>query len=168
MPTGAAGTPEHPDRIAGDAYCVYSWAANVIEVAVDTETGEVTCIGATCAVDAGRVINRQSAEGQIEGGVTQGLGFALMEEHVLRDGRVLNPKLSSYIIPSIGDVPAITPVLVEVPYSKGPFGAKSLGELPVMGIGGAIINAVASATGAWLPELPATPERVLEMLDAAG
>ncbi|RMG11361.1 MAG: xanthine dehydrogenase [Planctomycetota bacterium] len=144
----------------GKAYEVYTYATNVCEVEVDTETGEVRVLGLVAAHDLGKAINPTLAEGQIEGGTLQGLGFALSEEMHLRQGVILNPRFATYIIPTALDAPEITPVLVEHPYSGGPYGAKGIGEPPIMGIAPCVTNAIRNATGARLREVPATPERV--------
>lgn len=156
----------------GNPYVTYTWSANTVEVEVDTETGEVRPIKAVSGHDVGKVINPQTGEGQIEGGVLQGLGYGLVEEHLLRDGRILNNQFSTYIIPTPMDAPEIVPIIVEHAYPWGPFGAKGLGETPLIGVAPAVVNAIAHALGgavtsrealrAGLREIPATPERVWE------
>jgi CO/xanthine dehydrogenase Mo-binding subunit len=111
----------------GDAYICYSFSANVVELEVDTETGQTRVVSVDSAHDTGKVINPTTGEGQVEGGVVQGLGWALVEEHVLKDGRILNDQFSTYIIPTPLDVPEIRAILVEHPYTWGPYGAKGLG-----------------------------------------
>ena len=108
----------------GRPYAVYGYGAQMVELQVDTALGTVTLIKITAAHDLGRVINPTLAEGQIEGGIAQGIGMALMEEYI--PGRTDN--LHDYLIPTIGDVPEIETILVEVPDPEGPFGAKGLGE----------------------------------------
>ena len=144
----------------GDAYICYSFSANVVELEVDTETGETRVLGVHSGHDAGRVINPTTGEGQVEGGVVQGLGYALVEEHALQDGRILNDQFSTYIIPTPLDTPEIRALLVEHPYPWGPFGAKGLGETPIIAVAPAVTAAIQHATGARLSEIPATPERV--------
>jgi CO/xanthine dehydrogenase Mo-binding subunit len=148
----------------GEAYICYSFSANVVEAEVDTVTGETRVTKVHSAHDAGRVINPTTAEGQVEGGVMQGLGYALMEEHVVRDGRILNDQFSTYIIPTPMDTPEIKSILVEHHYPWGPYGAKGLGETPIIGVAPAVTGAIAHATGARLNEIPATPERVFAAL----
>jgi len=116
------------------------------------------------AHDAGRVLNPTTAEGQVEGGVLQGLGYALMEEHVLKDGRIANDRFSTYVIPSAKDAPEIKTILVEHQYPWGPYGAKGLGEAPIVGVAPAVTAAIAHAAGVRLDEIPATPERVMAAL----
>jgi len=102
----------------------------------------------------------------VEGGVVQGLGYALVEEHALKDGRILNDQFSTYIIPTPLDVPEIRPILVEHPYAWGPYGAKGLGETPVIAVAPAVTAAIHHAAGIRLDEIPATPERVWAALQA--
>ena len=105
------------------------------------------------------------APGQIQGGSAQGLGYALLEDVVMRDGRMANAQLTNYIIPTTVDSPPIKVVLLQQPYSGGPWGAKGLGELPMNGIGSAVVAALRQATGAWFDGIPVTPERVLAALE---
>jgi CO/xanthine dehydrogenase Mo-binding subunit len=145
----------------GDAYPAYGWAAAVAHVDVDLDTGEVHVRDIVAADDVGRVIHPILAEGQVEGGTLQAVGYATIEEIKLRDGRYLNDRLATYIIPTSLDAPRISTILVEAPYSGAPHGAKGLGELP-MDVGApAVVAAIHDATGAWITELPASPERIL-------
>jgi CO/xanthine dehydrogenase Mo-binding subunit len=113
------------------------------------------------AHDVGKAINPMGIEGQIDGGIVQGLGFALMEELQQADGRLGNATLEGYIVPMAVDVPEIVPIIVEVPEPTGPYGAKGVGEPPCGPIAAAVANAIADATGVRLTRLPMTPERVL-------
>ncbi|MCK4511218.1 xanthine dehydrogenase family protein [bacterium] len=144
----------------GNAYAVYSYATHVAEVEVDTETGQVSVVRVTAAHDVGRVLNPVTLEGQIEGGVLQGIGMALYEQMKTEGGAVVTPDFSTYIIPTAMDTPEIRTAFVEHPYSKGPFGAKGIGETPAMPGAVAIANAVSNALGVRFHELPLTPERV--------
>jgi CO/xanthine dehydrogenase Mo-binding subunit len=144
----------------GEAYICYTFSANVVELEVDTETGESRVLAVHSGHDVGTVINPTTGEGQVEGGVLQGLGYALCEEHVLRDGRILNDQFSTYIIPTPMDTPEIRTILVEDPFPWGPYGAKGLGETPIIGVAPAVTNAIRHAAGVRLREIPATPERV--------
>ena len=148
----------------GDAYPAFGWAACVVRVDVDLDTGEVRVRDVVAADDIGRVIHPVLAEGQVEGGTLQAIGYATIEEIKLRDGRYLNDRLATYIIPTALDAPRISTILVEAPFSGVPHGAKGVGELP-MDVGApAVIAAIADATGVWIADLPASPERILAAL----
>jgi CO/xanthine dehydrogenase Mo-binding subunit len=148
----------------GDAYPAYGWAACVVEVDVDLDTAEVAVRDVVAVDDVGRVIHPTLAEGQVEGGTLQAVGYATIEEIKLRDGRYLNDRLATYLIPTALDAPRITSILVEAPFSGAPHGAKGVGELP-MDVGApAVVAAIHDATGAWVTELPATPERILDAM----
>ncbi|HET9535127.1 MAG TPA: molybdopterin cofactor-binding domain-containing protein, partial [Mesorhizobium sp.] len=147
----------------GRPYAVYGYGAQIAELEVDLALGTVKLIKITAAHDVGKAINPVLVEGQIEGGIAQGIGMALMEEYV--PGRTEN--LHDYLIPTIGDVPPIETILVEVPDPEGPFGAKGLGEHVLIPTAPAILNAIRHATGALVTTLPATPSRVLAAIRAA-
>ena len=144
----------------GNPYGQYGYGAQLMELTVDTKLGTVTLDRLTTAHDVGRAINPQLIEGQIEGGATQGIGMALMEEFI--PGVAEN--LHDYLIPTFGDIPAFEHHIVEVPDAEGPFGAKGLGEHVLIPTAPAILNAIRDATGAVVTELPATPDRVLAAL----
>ena len=146
----------------GNPYAVYGFGAQMVELEVDTRLGTTRLIKITAAHDLGRAINPQLAEGQIEGGIAQGIGMALMEEYI--PGRTDN--LHDYLIPTIGDVPPIESLLIEVPDPDGPFGAKGLGEHVLIPTAPAILNAIRHATGAVVTRLPALPHRVLAAIKA--
>ena len=150
----------------GEAYICYSFSANIVEVEVDTETGETRVLRVHSGHDTGRVINPTTGEGQVEGGVVQGLGYALVEEHATRDGRILNDQFSTYIIPTTLDTPDIRSILVEAEFPWGPYGAKGLGETPIIAVAPAVTSAIHHAAGVRLHEIPATPERVWTALRA--
>lgn len=145
----------------GDAYPIYAWACTIADVDVDMTTGEVRVTDLTTAVDCGKALHPIMAEGQIEGGSLQAVGWATIEEIKMKDGAYQNDRLATYLIPTALDAPRIKTILVENPYSRGPFGAKGIGELPMDGPAPAIIAAIRDATGVWLDEIPATPEKVL-------
>jgi CO/xanthine dehydrogenase Mo-binding subunit len=147
-------------RYVGDAYATYAWAATAVEVEVDLATFEVAILRVTSAQDVGRAIHPRLAEGQLEGGIAQALGWGLFEEVALRDGRMANGQLTNYILPTAIDTPPIDLVLLERPYAHGPFGAKGIGELPMDGGAPAAVNAIADALGVELDRIPATPERI--------
>lgn len=141
----------------GKPYAVYGYGAQIVELEVDMKLGTVRLIRITAAHDVGKAINPLLAEGQIEGGIAQGIGLALMEEYI--PGRTEN--LHDYLIPTIGDVPPIESILIEVPDPEGPFGAKGLGEHVLIPTAPAILNAIRDATGVLVRRLPATPSRIL-------
>jgi CO/xanthine dehydrogenase Mo-binding subunit len=148
----------------GDAYPAYGWAAAVAKVDVDLDTAEVTIREFFAADDIGHVIHPVLAEGQVEGGSLQAIGYATIEEMKLVDGRYQNDRLATYLIPTALDAPRIRTTLVEKPFSGAPHGAKGVGELP-MDVGApAVVAAIHDATGAWIHDLPATPERILAAL----
>ena len=148
----------------GDAYPAFGWAACVATVDVDLDTGEVTSATSSPPTTSARVIHPVLAEGQVEGGTLQAIGYATIEEIKLRDGRYLNDRLATYIIPTALDAPRITSILVEAPFGGAPHGAKGVGELP-MDVGApAVVAAIHDATGAWIHDLPACPERILAAL----
>lgn len=160
----------HWDQVhfKGDSYPGYSWSANVAEVEVDPLTCELTVTKVTATVDVGRVINPLSATGQVEGGLTQALGYAVMEKiGTGKDGLYDAARLQTYIIPTALDIPDYDVKFVEYPYSFAPPGAKGLGELPMDGLAPAIANAVEAATGVRIRSLPLTPEAIFEALHAS-
>ncbi len=145
----------------GDAYPVYSYAAAVADVDVDLDTGEVAVRSVTAVDDAGRIVNPVLAAGQVEGGTLQAVGYATIEEMQSDNGRYVNDRLATYLIPTATDAPRIEAILVEEPFSGVPHGAKGLGELPLDVGAPAVVAAIHDATGVWVDELPATAERVL-------
>jgi len=144
----------------GDAYGTYGWACDVAEVEVDRDTYEVKPIALTSVHEIGRAIHPILALGQIEGGTAQGIGWALLEDVVMRDGRMANAQLTNYIVPTTLDTPAMDVVILENPYPHGPFGAKGVGEMPIDGPAPAVINALRHA-GFAVTAIPATPERLM-------
>lgn len=152
------------DKYEGDAYGAYAWAVYVAEVTVDTTTFETRVDDFVAVQEVGKVIHPVLATGQIEGGVAQGIGWALYENVVWRDGRMANSQMTNYIMPTSMDLPAIRVFFEERPYAYGPAGAKGIGELPIDGPGPAIANAIAQAVGANVTSLPVTPEVLMEAL----
>jgi CO/xanthine dehydrogenase Mo-binding subunit len=148
------------DTYRGSAYGTFGWACDVIEVERDPVTEEIRPIRVTTAQEIGKAIFPIGARGQIEGGTAQGLGYALTEEVVMRDGAMANAQLTNYIVPTTMDTPPMDVVLVEKPYAHGPFGAKGVGEMPFDGVAPAVVNAIRSL-GIDIREVPATPERVM-------
>jgi CO/xanthine dehydrogenase Mo-binding subunit len=145
----------------GVAYATYAWGADVVEVEVDAETLEIRPVEATVVCEVGKAIHRKLCVGQIEGGTLQAVAWAYMEEVKLENGRYLNDRLATYIIPTAKDSPRIRVHLLERPYEGGPFGAKGVGELPMDGGAPATVGAIENATGIVPDEIPATPERLL-------
>jgi len=142
------------------------FAASVAEVAVDPETGQVYLTRLTTAQDVGKAINPLSVEGQIQGAATQSAGMALWEQVMYDEhGQVRNPSLLDYHMPTAADVPMIETILVEAPGGDGPYGAKGVGEPPIIPLATAVANAVAAAIGTRLCDLPLTPERVWRALN---
>ena len=148
------------DAYRGDAYGSYGWGCDVVEVEVDPVTYQATPVAFTTVHEIGRAIHPLLAAGQIEGGSSQGLGYALLEEVVMRDGRMANAQLTNYIIPTTLDTPPMTVRILERPYKHGPFGAKGVGEMPIDGPAPAVINALRHA-GVVISEIPATPEKIM-------
>ena len=143
----------------------YGYVAQAVQVEVDTETGFVRVLRVTSADDVGKAINPRLIEGQIEGAVAQAQGWTIQENFQTKDGRVLTPNLSTYLIPGILDVPTrVDSVILEYPDSDGPWGARGMAEMPFIPLAPAIIAAVHDATGVWFDELPLTPWRVLDAL----
>ncbi|MFQ5911887.1 MAG: xanthine dehydrogenase family protein molybdopterin-binding subunit [Nitrospinota bacterium] len=150
----------------GNSSIAYPFAAQVAEVEVDAETGEVRVIQMWAAHDSGRILNRLTAEGQVEGGVLQGVGWALMEEFKFEGGRVANPNFYDYRVPTMSDFLPIHVDFVDNIEPRGPYGAKGLGEPCIVPTAAAIANAVSHAIGARVTSLPITAEKVLELLRA--
>jgi CO/xanthine dehydrogenase Mo-binding subunit len=161
---GFPGIVWDDEAYRGDAYPAYSWACAIAAVDVDTDTGEVRVRSVVQAADAGRIINRVLAEGQVEGGTLQAVGYATLEEIQVLDGRYRNDRLATYLVPTALDAPRIETLFVERPFGGVPHGAKGLGELPMDVPAPAVIAAIHDATGAWITDLPATPEKVLAAL----
>ncbi len=144
----------------GDAYEAYGYAAAVVDLEVDKLTFEVTLRRVTLAADIGRVVNPVLAAGQVIGGAAQGLGYALLENPVYKDGAMQNAQLTNYIIPTAKDLPQIDVAFTPALYSLGPYGAKGVGELPMDIPGPAVADAVHDATGLWITSLPVLPEKI--------
>ncbi len=148
----------------GDAYAAYIYATQVADVEVDTETGEVTVLRVGAAHDCGKAINPQNVEQQIEGAIAQGLGYAIMEEVVLQNGKTTTPSFTKYLLPTSQDVPEVITYIVEDEAPNGPFGAKGVGEGAIIPTAAAIVNAVYDAIGVRIFDLPITPEKILAAL----
>ena len=158
-------TPFEPETGRATPNFAYAYSAQAVEVEVDTETGRVRVLKVVAADDVGQAINPMLVEGQIEGAVVQAQGYALLEDLRVKDGRILTDQLSTYLIPTILDIPdQVESVIVEVPDPNGPWGARGVGELPFLPTAPAIAAAVHDATGVWFDEFPLTAERVLRGL----
>jgi CO/xanthine dehydrogenase Mo-binding subunit len=153
------------EKYQGDAYGAYGWAVYVAEVSVDTRTAEVRVEDFVAVQEVGTIINPVLAAGQVESGVAQGIGFALYENVVWQQGRMINGQMTNYIMPTSMDVPPIRVWFEEVPYERGPAGAKGIGELPLDGTAPAIANAIAHATGIDVRKIPVTPDVLAEMME---
>ncbi len=150
----------------GNISAAYGFGAQAIEVEVDLETGKVKPLRVISAHDVGRAINPMYVEGQIEGGVVMGLGYALLEELQVREGRVLNPTLLDYRLLTALDAPQIESVIIETDDPEGPFGAKGVGEMGTNPTAAAVANAIYDAVGVRITQLPITPERVLRAVES--
>ena len=144
------------------------FATHICDVEVDRETGHVTVLRYTAVQDVGRAIHPSYVEGQIQGGVTQGVGWALNEEYIYdAKGRLENPGFLDYRVPVASDMPMIETVLVEVPNPRHPFGARGVGEVPIVPPMAAVGNAIRAAIGLRMPDLPMSPPKLRAALDAA-
>ena len=142
-----------------------TFGAQVAEVEVDEVTGQVEVLEYWAAHDVGRAINTSAVEGQIQGGIVQMIGYALTEEMLWDNGRLINPTMMDYKIPGMADVPyKIHPLIVEVPEETAPYGAKGVAEICAVGAAPAIVNAIQNAVGVRVTQIPATPERVLKAM----
>jgi len=161
-------TPYDPETGKSEPNFAYGYVAQAAEVEVDVETGHVRLLRVWCADDVGIAVNPQLVQGQIEGAVVQAQGYVILENFVQKDGRVLTPDLSTYLIPTVFDVPQeVHSLILEYSDPIGPFGARGVGEMPYLPLAPAVIAAVHDATGVWFDEFPLTPERVLQQLKQA-
>ncbi|MEJ2447835.1 MAG: molybdopterin-dependent oxidoreductase, partial [Anaerolineales bacterium] len=143
----------------------YGYVAQAVELQVDMDTGQITVEKVYSTHDVGRAINPDQLRGQIEGGVVQALGYVLTENFIQENGFVKTDKLSTYLIPSVMDIPEVLhSVVMENPDPNGPFGALGMAEMPYISLAPAVIAALHDATGVWFNDFPLTPQRVLEGL----
>jgi len=143
----------------------YAYAAQAMEIEVDTETGNIKVLRVVAGDDLGKAINPQQVEGQIEGAIVQAQGYTMMENYQTKDGYVLSDELSTYLIPTIWDIPEkLEIVMLEKPHPEGPWGARGVGEPPFLSFAPAFAAALYDATGVWFDDFPLTPERVLRGL----
>ena len=158
-------TPYAPETGVSTPNVAYGHCAQVADLEVDTETGHIRVINMISTSDIGKAINPQQVEGQIEGGTVQTLGYALMEDFIHKDGYVQTSELSTYLIPTVWDIPVnFKTVIVEYGDPNGPWGARGVGEMMTVPTAAAVTAAVHDATGVWFDEIPLTPERVLRGL----
>lgn len=156
-----------PENLRGDLFPDFTFSAHAVEVAVDTETGEITVLKSVGCHDVGRAINPTAVEGQVQGGSAQGIGWALMEEVKVEEGVTQSPSFSEYLIPTAKDLPKTQAIILESGTGVGPLGAKGIGEPSLTPAAPAVANAVADAIGVRVTDLPITAEKVLESLDRA-
>jgi CO/xanthine dehydrogenase Mo-binding subunit len=161
-------TPLDRETGAGTPNYCYGYSAQAVEVEVDLTTGVTRVLRIISVHDVGRAINHQQVEAQIEGCLAQAVGYALTENFVVRDGKILTPHFSSYLLPTTLDVPAdIVPVILELADPNGPYGARGVAEMPLVPFAPAVAAAIYDATGAWVNDLPMTPERILAAISEA-
>lgn len=165
------GSKPHDEPVEGGfaegTYPTFAFGTHVAEVEIDPDTGQVATVGYTACHDVGKAINPLALEGQIEGGITQGLGGSLWEEILITNGKIKNPNFVDYRLSTTLDTPAIAIDLVEQPDQLGSFGARGVGEHPIVGPGPAIANAVAAVAGVDITQIPVTPERLTTAIDRA-
>ena len=160
---------KHQDKqFKGDVSAAYAWATQVCEVEVDTATGIVRLLKVTGAHDVGRVLNRLGIEGQVEGGVVMGMGYALTENLVVENCTVRNPNFRDYKLVTAPEIPEMDVSFIETMDGEGPQGAKGIGEAPAICMAAAVANAIYNATGTRIYALPFTPENVYRALHGAG
>lgn len=164
-----ATTPYDPETGRSNPNFAYGYLAQFVEVEVDLETGLIEVTRVVSAHDVGKALNPKLVEGQVEGAVVQALGYAVMENLVTQEGRILNPYLSTYLIPTIWDIPReVKSVILEFAEPNGPWGARGMAEMPFIALAPAIIAAVHDATGVWIDQIPLIPDRVVPKLREHG
>ncbi|MBI5961266.1 MAG: molybdopterin-dependent oxidoreductase, partial [Chloroflexi bacterium] len=162
-------TPFDPQTGYATPNFAYGYMAQFVEVEVDIETGHVQVVRVVSAHDVGKAINPDLIVGQVEGAVIQALGYTIMENLVTKEGRILNPYFSTYLIPTIWDIPQeVKPVILEYGDARGPWGARGMAEMPFITLAPAIVAALHDATGIWFERIPLTPESVVEKLREHG
>ena len=160
-----ATTPFDPKTGKSEPNFAYGYVAETVEVEVDTETGAIEIVNVICSDDVGRAVNPQQVQGQVEGAIVQAAGYALMENFISVDGLPQTRHLSTYLIPTVLDIPdQIQSVILEYPDPIGPWGARGMGEMPYLPLTPAITAAVYDAVGVWFNEFPLTPETILRGL----
>ncbi len=158
-------TPFDPETGKCEPNFSYGYVAEVVDVEVDTETGQLSIRNVICVDEVGKAINPELVRGQIEGAVVQAAGYGVLENFIQKNGKVLTSTLSTYLIPTVLDIPdTIQSVIMETPDPRGPWGARGMGEMPYLPFVPALTAAIHAATGVWFDDFPLTPERVLEGL----
>lgn len=158
-----------PETGVGQPNFTYGYVAEVVDLTVDIETGHIRVDRVICADDVGRVVNRMLIEGQVEGAVVQAHGYAITEDLQVKEGHIVNPRLSAYLIPGIDDIPSLVQsVLLEVPDPRGPWGVRGMAEMPLIPYAAAVVAALHDATGVWFHQIPLTPPRVVAELRRHG
>jgi CO/xanthine dehydrogenase Mo-binding subunit len=158
-------TPYDPETGRSEPNFAYGYVAEAVDVEVDMETGQINLLKVTCGDDVGRAVNPQQVVGQMEGAIVQAAGYAMMENFIQKNGQVLTQHLSTYLIPTILDIPeSVNSLVMEYADPIGPFGARGMGEMPYLPLTPAITAAIHDATGVWFDEFPLIPERVLKGL----
>lgn len=162
-----ATTPIDPKTGEGVPNFCYGYTSQAVEVEVDTRTGHVQILKIVSVHDVGKAINKQQVEGQIEGCLAQAVGYTLTENMICRDGKIMTPHFSNYLLPTTLDMPTeVFPIILEGADPHGPYGARGVAEMPLVPFAGAVAAAIHAATGAWVSDLPMTPERVLAAIRA--
>jgi CO/xanthine dehydrogenase Mo-binding subunit len=157
-----------PATTAGRPNYAYGYTSQAVEVEVNTLTGQVQVLRVISVHDVGKAVNRQQVEAQIEGCLAQAVGYALLEHFQMREGYVVTPYFSTYLLPTALDMPSeIVPVIMELADPNGPYGARGMAEMPLVPLTPAIAIAIHDATGVWLSQQPMTPERVLKAIKDA-
>jgi CO/xanthine dehydrogenase Mo-binding subunit len=158
-------TPYDPQTGKSEPNFSYGYVAQVVKVEVDIETGRIHILDVVSADDVGKAVNPLQVQGQIEGAVVQAAGYAILENFIQKDGYVETQHLSTYLIPTVLDVPdQVKSLILEYPDPRGPWGARGMAEMPFLPLAPAIIAAVHDATGIWFQDFPLTPEHVLRGL----
>jgi CO/xanthine dehydrogenase Mo-binding subunit len=158
-------TPIDPDNYTGTPNFCYGFVSQAVEVEVNTRTGQVQILRIVSVHDVGKAINKQQVEGQIEGCLAQAVGYTLTENLISRGGKIVTPHFSTYLLPTTLDMPTeVYPIILEGADPHGPYGARGMSEMPLVPFAGAVAGAIHAATGAWVSQVPMTPERVLRAL----
>jgi CO/xanthine dehydrogenase Mo-binding subunit len=159
-------TPYDPETGKSEPNYAYGYVAEAVVVEVDLETGQVRLVDVKCADDVGKAVNPRMVKGQIEGAIVQAAGYGILENFIQVDGKVLTSTLSTYLIPTVLDIPEkVESIILEYPDPIGPWGARGMGEMPYLPLVPAISAGIRQATGKWFDQFPYTPERILMGLE---